>query len=428
MAKTAAGVLGVHMINTQGHSARIGTLTRDGQGATALLFDESYLRDPERLILSLSWLEPGSDEATRARLAGRNDKIGLHGNAPPWFSGLLPEGALRSLVLSEMGAGNHDQFDLLMRLGADLPGAVFLAPETDVAHSAGPLHLERVQGLTAPRPEGLVKFSLAGVQLKFAALANGERLTVPAKAGAGRCILKVPAERYPALPEAEFAALSLCGLIGVKTASFRLTATDTIDGIPQEYLKHGPCALVVDRFDRTDNGGRIHIEDAAQILGAIGDRKYTMGTTETILNMIKRFSGDPRADLLEGIRRIVADILVGNGDSHLKNWSFIFPAAGEVRLSPAYDIVPTVLYQPRDTLALSFVNTNSFQNVSLKKFQRVARFLNLDPEWIDFEVRQIIHSACALWPDAVTKLLPPERSRALIARLEALPLVREACT
>lgn len=428
MGRTAAGVLGIHMIATQGNPTRIGTLTRDGNGATALLFDEPYLRDPERPILSLAWYDPTSDGATRAHLVDRTDKIGLHGNAPPWFSGLLPEGALRSLVLSEMGPGNHDQFDLLTRLGADLPGAVLLAPETDIPHSAGPLYLERVQGLQVSRPEGMVKFSLAGVQLKFSALANRARLSVPAQAGTGRCIVKLSTEHYPQLPEAEFAAMSLCGLLGVNTASCRLAATEEIDGIPEEYLKHGPSALVVDRFDRTDNGGRIHIEDAAQILGAIGDRKYTMATTETILNMIKRFSTDARSDLIEGIRRVVADILVGNGDSHLKNWSFIFPAAGEIRLSPAYDIVPTVLYEPRDTLALSFVNTNNFETVSLKKFRRVARFLKLDPEWIDSEVRQIIHRALALWPDAATRLLPPARSRALLARLADLPLVKQACS
>ncbi len=73
---------------------------------------------------------------------------------------------------------------------------------------------------------------------------------------------------------------------------------------------------------------------------------------ETMLNMIKRFSTDWRADALEGFRRMVADVLIGNGDNHLKNRSFIFPAPGIVRLSPAYDIVPTVLFAPRDTLGV----------------------------------------------------------------------------
>ncbi len=105
--------------------------------------------------------------------------------------------------MSEMGPGNHDQFDLLIRLGADLPGAIIVTPETAVPSSVGPIDVQNILGVPAPLPEGIVKFSLAGVQLKFAATTDGDRLTAPARAGEGRCILKVPTKKYPGLPEAE---------------------------------------------------------------------------------------------------------------------------------------------------------------------------------------------------------------------------------
>lgn len=100
-----------------------------------------------------------------------------------------------------------------------------------------------------------------------------------------------------------------------------------IDGLPAGLLSGGAMALAVDRFDRPGEGKRLHMEDAGQVVGAVGERKYTMATYETILNMIRRFSTDWRADVLEGIRRIVADVLIGNGDNHLKNWSFLFPGS-----------------------------------------------------------------------------------------------------
>ncbi|MDQ0507348.1 type II toxin-antitoxin system HipA family toxin [Xanthobacter agilis] len=425
MAKTAA-VLGVHLLGADGHARHIGILSRANDKATAFLVDEAYLRDPDRSILSLGWLVPGDEEATRARLAGRGDKIGLHGHLPPWFAGLLPEGALRDLVMAEMGPGDHDQFDLLTRLGGDLPGAVLIAPETDAATSAGPLHLERIHGLELPQPEGVVKFSLAGVQLKFSATPAGERLTAPARAGEGRCILKVPTSRHPGLPEAEHAAMTLSRMIGINTASCRLIPTKAIDGIPDQFLNEGQQALVIDRFDRPTGGGRIHIEDAGQIVGAVGERKYTMATYETILNMIRRFSTDWRADVLEGIRRIVADVLIGNGDNHLKNWSFIFPAPGEIRLSPAYDIVPTVLYAPGDTLALRFAGTHNFANVTFRRFRRVAEFLGLDPDWIEKEVCAAVIDALDKWPSAAKEFLDDTRSKRLIQRLDTLALVTEA--
>src|SRR3546814_10651998 len=94
--------------------------------------------------------------------------------------------------------------------------------------------------------------------------------------------------------------------------------------------------------------------------------------------MVSRFSTDRRGDILETIRRVVVDILVGNGDNHLKNWSFIFLSPATVRLSPAYDIVPTVMFMPKDTMALRFVRTHDFNAVNLHRFERVASFLRID--------------------------------------------------
>ena len=91
-----------------GRAVRVGTLTRDADGAVSFVVAESFLRDAKRPILSLGWYDPDSDQGTHKRLASRGDKIGLHGRLPPWFSGLLSEGALRDLVMTEMGPGDHD--------------------------------------------------------------------------------------------------------------------------------------------------------------------------------------------------------------------------------------------------------------------------------------------------------------------------------
>ncbi len=424
MAKTAA-VLGVFILDQERGTVRAGTLTRDGDGAVSFVVAERFLRDTSRPILSLGWYDPDDEGKTRDRLASRGDKIGLHGTLPPWFSGLLPEGALRELVMSEMGPGDHDEFDVLTRLGADLPGAIFVVPETGVPQSAGPLDFHRIQGLKAPLPRGTVKFSLAGVQLKFTGNPVGDRLTAPARGESGRCIIKIASEQFPGLPEAEYAAMQMAAMIGVRTARCRLVSREAISDIPSELLSHGENVLVVDRFDRSQEGGRIHIEDAGQVIGAIGDRKYTMATTETVINMVRRFSSDHRDDILEAIRRVVADILLGNGDNHLKNWSFLFPRAGEIRLSPAYDIVPTVLFQPSDTMALRFVKTHNFESVNLHRFERVASFLRLDPRLILHEVKTAVIRALETWPSVAPDLLGAEKAARLLNRLDTLTLVAE---
>ena len=425
MAKAAA-VLGVYLIDQAGTARRVGALTREANGATNFLLDEAYLRDDQRPILSLQWHTPGNPDQTRARLESRGDKIGLHGFLPPWFAGLLPEGALRELVTVEMGPGDHDSFDLITRLGGDLPGAVLVIPDNaDAPDSAGPLRWDRVAGLQVPLPDGVVKFSLAGVQLKFAALADGDRFTAPARAGEGRHVLKLASQRFPALPEAEYSAMTLARSLGLDVAACDLVGTARIEGVPAEFLV-GDHALVVQRFDRPGGEGRIHIEDAGQVLGVWGERKYTQGNTETIVKMIARFSTDWRADVLEAFRRIVVDVLIGNGDNHLKNWSFIYPAPGQVRLSPAYDIVPTVLFIPNDTLALKFVGTARFESVRLNRFRRLASHLELNPDWIEKEIRLTTRRALELWPDLMAQLpLTDEQRQRLVARWDTLDLVRE---
>lgn len=419
-------VMGVHLLDASRGPTRVGTLTRDGDGGVSFVVAETYLQDEQRPVLSLGWFDPSSAEGTRDRLAARTQKVAINGFLPPWFSGLLPEGALHEMVLGEMGPGDHDQFDVLTRLGADLPGAVLVTPETEFPASAGPAEMVDTRGFQAPLPSGLVKFSLAGVQLKFTANLHDERLTVPGRGESGRCIIKVASERYAGLPEAEHAGMLLARSLGVNTADCRLVSRDVVEGIPEEMLAHGDQILVVERFDRSSDGNRIHIEDTAQILGAAGERKYTMGTSETVINAVRRFSTDNRSDILEAVRRIVADVLLGNGDNHLKNWSFRFPAPGQIRLSPAYDIVPTVLFMPGDTMALQFIGTRSFETVNLHRFERVARFLDLDPRWMTREVRNIVVKALDTWPALMPELLPRERASALLLRLEGLRIVEEA--
>ena len=41
------------------------------------------------------------------------------------------------------------------------------------------------------------------------------------------------------------------------------------------------------------------------------------------------------------VRRLVVNILIGNGDAHLKNWSVIDQDEVTPRLAPAYDLIST---------------------------------------------------------------------------------------
>jgi len=140
---------------------------------------------------------------------------------PVWFSHLLPEGQLRRAVASAAGVNPEREFLLLARTGADdLPGAIRVRP--DSAADAG----DR---------QALLKFSLAGVQLKFSVRSQAEReLTIPAKGQAGDWIVKLADERpdYQGVPEAEFAALELARAAGIAVPEAFLTDVKDIAGLP----------------------------------------------------------------------------------------------------------------------------------------------------------------------------------------------------
>ena len=103
-----------------------------------------------------------------------------------------------------------------------------------------------------------------------------------------------------------------------------------------------------------------------------------------------------------------------------------FPPAGEIRLSPAYDIVPTILYVPRDTPALQFAGTHNFENVTFKRITRIARFLSLDADHVVGELQKLVGDALSTWPATPHEYLDEEWAKDLIQRFDTLALVQEA--
>lgn len=405
-------VLSVSLVADPRRPVRVGTLTRNADGNVAFVVDNDYINfGPQRPILSLSWYDYRDDAGTIERLRSLADKTAHPRFLPTWFSGLLPEGSLRTLVRTEMGQGDHHDFDVLARLGADLPGAVAVIPD-DPAYQQEGFRWENLHGFRAPVPDGVVKFSLAGVQLKFLASLGNERLTVPGRGADGRYIVKVPVEQYPALPEAEYTAMQLAAAAGVQTANVRLIHRDAINGIPAQFLEAGENVLVVERFDRAVDHKRIHMEDLAQVFNADGDRKYTMSSLAGVMNAFRRLSADGPGDVVEAMRRIAVDIMVGNGDNHLKNWSFLFRDGVQPIMSPAYDIVPTRAYDRDETLALPFSQqTKGAARIGLARFMRAADWLKVDLRYAEGELRKTVELACDVWPKMLNDLPASENVR-----------------
>jgi serine/threonine-protein kinase HipA len=204
------------------------------------------------------------------------------------------------------------------------------------------------------------RMSISGVQPKLSMSRQGSRL-VPVTTG-GQFILKPQTERFPLLPQNENLCMNIAGLLEIDTPPHGLF--DLRDGSP---------AYLVRRFDRTPDGRKLRCEDFAQILGE--DDKYT-GSMERIGKRIRELSGVPGLDVQFFFERVLLNFLLGNGDAHLKNFSMLESANGELRLSPAYDIVCSKAVIPRESdCALTL---NGKQNKIVRgDFEQVAGILRI---------------------------------------------------
>ncbi len=73
----------------------------------------------------------------------------------------------------------------------------------------------------------------------------------------------------------------------------------------------------------------MHMEEIAQVMDiptGRGTAKYTRANFETIAVLVEALCGT--AAVGDVIDRLVLNVLVGNGDAHLKNWAISFPTAG----------------------------------------------------------------------------------------------------
>ena len=241
---------------------------------------------------------------------------------PPFFSNLLPEGHLRAYLARQAGVKPEREFFLLAVLGADLPGAVVVTPRDQAGDAA--YHDDADDHDDDRGHEHALRFSLAGVQLKFSAVmeASGGP-TVPADGIGGSWIVKLPSARFPAVPENERVMLELASAVGIAVPHNRLVDIREIQGLPEEAGRMEGRALAVQRFDRGADGERIHMEDFAQVFGQFPDDKYEHRSYANIASVLWAETG--QEETYEFVRRLVFSILIGNADMHLKNWSLLYP-------------------------------------------------------------------------------------------------------
>ena len=394
------------------HGKKIATLTHVAGDRALFAFTEEYINDQSRSILGLGFKDSlgqliTDSKPTRTRVI-------------PWFSNLLPEGQLRQYLAERAHVKSVREFFLLWVLGQDLPGAVVVQP-ADGEEYPPTVHLAYVEEFR----EKALRFSLAGVQLKFSAVTNAfNGLTIPIQGVGGDRIVKFPSRLYDALPENEYSMMELARDIGIDVPPGELIKADAIENLPDDIDVFGTHAFAVDRFDRLSGRNPIHAEDFAQIFGVYPEVKYDKASIRNIATVVGIESH--QKDIEEFVRRLVFNVLIGNADMHLKNWSLIYMDQQNASLAPAYDFVSTICYIPSETFALKFSRTKRFAEFSLNELSHLAGKARLPEKLVLNTAVETVTRFHEVWRAKKNNLvLSKDMVAAIDKHMESVPIARE---
>lgn len=393
----------------------IGTLTRVGGDRVLFAFNDTYIANENRPVLGLGFKDQFGELITSFKPTQTR--------VLPFFANLLPEGQMRTYLAERAGVNPAREFFLLWVLGRDLPGAITIRPTDGEAWPAD-THDRDHGGGGGDRRENVLRFSLAGVQLKFSAIneASGG-LTIPAKGVGGSWIVKLPSREFEGVPENEFSMMTLARLVGVDVPPTRLIDLDEIRNLPEGIGALNGQAFAIERFDRLPDGEAVHIEDLAQVFGVYPEQKYKNASARNIATVIGAEGRE--VDIVEFVRRLTFNTLIGNADMHLKNWSLIYPDRRHAALAPAYDFVSTIPYIPDRNAALNFSRTKRFDEFSEDELLHLAAKARLPEKLVLDTARETVERFHEQWQREKTNLpLGAKVIDAIEGQVKIVPIAR----
>jgi len=259
------------------------------------------------------------------------------GGLPPFFDNLVAEGWLRNAQARALGVHPDDRLALLLSFGRDCAGAVSVVdPEPRDDLELDPSDQQTFAALAG-------RASLSGIQPKLTVVQTPQGFRPTGSNELGTHIAKLPSGELPDIIEMEWlttqAARTL--LPEEPIADTQIAALGNIAGE----------ALIVRRFDRTQDGKKLHFEEFNQLLGNLSAAKYE-GSYENMAQFILKTPNCIPAEAERLFRRILVRLLLGDTDAHLKNFAMFHTNDG-LRLAPSYDFVAGSFYGQFDTIALA---------------------------------------------------------------------------
>ena len=203
----------------------------------------------------------------------------------------------------------------------------------------------------------------------------------------GRYILKPQTEQYAELPEIEDLTMHLAEQAGIAV-------------VPHCLARFADNRLVYlsTRIDRTNKGEKIAMEDLCQLSEQLTEYKYR-GSYEQVSKVIHRLSSAPMLDVVNFWQIVLFSWLTGNSDMHLKNFSLYAPKGHHI-LSPAYDLVNTLIVLPSDPEELALNLNGKKRKINWRDFQQAMTVSGV-PEKVQENMRKQFVKVLPQWEETI---------------------------
>ena len=404
----------VSTLNVFLYDELVGTITNVGNDRSLFALTQDYIENAGRSTLSLGFKDSLGELIT--------DFKPTNTQLMPFFSNLLPEDEMRRYLAERANVNPEREFFLLWVLGQDLSGAITVKPAD--GEELPPSISDPVDG-GEENKDGAMRFSLAGVQLKFSAVQSASGgLTIPASGMGGSWIVKLPSSKFEGVPENEFSMMELARKIGMDVPETQLLNIGDIENIPDGIGQFGNSAFAIKRFDRIDGSGSVHIEDFAQVFGVYPHDKYKKASMRNIAEVIGIEGQED--DIAEFTRRLVFNTLIGNADMHLKNWSLIYNDKRSASIAPAYDFVSTIPYIADKEAALKVSRSKKFADFTMDELSHLAARARLPEKLVLDTASETVELFHEKWQSEKTNLaLNGDVIEAIHKHLEDIPIAKK---
>lgn len=222
--------------------------------------------------------------------------------------------------------------------------------------------------------------SLTGVQPKLSLHLNEhegiQKLTIAGLWGGFIC--KPQTIQFKQMPETEDLTMHLAELA-------------KIDVVPHTLMRMADNSLcyLTRRIDRSGTDEKVAMEDMCQLTERPTEHKYK-SSYERIAKAIVQYSSMPKMDVTNFFEVILFSWITGNNDMHLKNFSLFEPHDGNIRLTPAYDMLNAVILNPKDDEELALTLNGKRKNLKRHDFITSGLTMGVEQKTIERLIQKYI--------------------------------------